>query len=54
MKLKSTVSSIGKGLLTSLEVIHNAPISARIREIDEEIERLQEEKAKLENDKIDY
>jgi hypothetical protein len=52
MKLKSVMSTIGNGLLDGAAVMHNAPISARMRDIDAEIAQLQEEKAKLETQKI--
>lgn len=53
MKIKNTLSSIGNGLITAAAAINNAPIRSRIYEIDEEIERLQEEKAELEKQLLD-
>jgi len=47
-KAKKTLSSIGNGLLAATTAIHNGPIRSRIYEIDEEIEKLQQEKAELE------
>jgi hypothetical protein len=47
-KFKKTMSSIGNGTLTALEAINNAPIRSRMNEIDAEIEKLQEERAELE------
>lgn len=46
-KLKNAASSIGNGLLTTLTVLNNSPVNTRIREIDEEIKTLEEEKARL-------
>jgi uncharacterized small protein (DUF1192 family) len=52
MKIKSAMSSFGNGLLTATTVLHNAPIHTRIAELDMEIEKLQEEKTKLEDQLI--
>jgi len=47
-KVKSALATTGNGLLLAGSVLHNAPIHSRIAEIEEEIEKLQEEKAELE------
>jgi uncharacterized small protein (DUF1192 family) len=47
MTFKSAMSAIGNGALIAATVIHNSPIDTRITEIDEEIERLQQERAQL-------
>jgi hypothetical protein len=46
--LKKTMSSIGKGLDVVLTATHNSPLRSRIYEIEEEIAKLQAEKAELE------
>lgn len=48
MTVKSVLSATGKGLLTATTAIANAPIRTRMYEIDEEIAKLQEERAQLE------
>lgn len=48
MTIKSALSATGKGLLTATTVIANSTTLVRINEIDDEIARLQEEKALLE------
>ena len=47
--VKSTLKSIGAGTLAVGEALLDAPARMRIREIDEEITKLQEERAKLES-----
>lgn len=46
--VKNTLKSIGTGLDVGLTAIHNSPIRVRLNEIEEEMERLSEEKAELE------
>ena len=48
-KAKKTLNTIGRGLLTATQAMHNGPIRSRIYEIDEAIEKLQQEKAELES-----
>ena len=47
-KLKKALSSTGKGLMIATAAINNGPIRTRLYEIEDEIEKLEEEKAKLE------
>jgi len=47
-KIKRTLSAIGNGLVLATTAMHNGPIRTRMYEIDEEIAKLQEEKAELE------
>jgi hypothetical protein len=54
MTFKSAAKSFGSGLLTTATVLHNSPINTRIAEIDEQMEKLQEEKTRLEADLIKY
>lgn len=51
---KKTMSSIGNGLSLATVAIANAPIRTRMDEIDEEIAKLQEERAKLEERLVSY
>jgi uncharacterized small protein (DUF1192 family) len=52
MTFKSAMSAIGNGALNVATVIHNSPIDTRIAEIDEEIVRLQQERATLAEKRI--
>ncbi|PYS67708.1 MAG: hypothetical protein DMF69_22295 [Acidobacteria bacterium] len=47
-KLKKALSSTGNGLMLAATAIHNTPIRSRLIEIEEEMEKLREEKAELE------
>jgi hypothetical protein len=51
---KITASSIGNGIVATGTVLHNAPIDTRIREIDEELAKLQAERAELMKKRINY
>lgn len=52
MTVKSVLSATGKGLFATATAIHNSPLRTRMYEIDEEIAKLQEEKAQLEKQLI--
>lgn len=47
-KAKNAATATGRGLLIAAEAMNDVPLRTRISEIDEEIERLQEEKSNLE------
>jgi hypothetical protein len=49
MTFKSALSATGRGLLTATTVLANAPVHARMTEIDIEIQKLQDERAQLES-----
>jgi|1186.fasta_scaffold349230_3 hypothetical protein len=49
MTFKSALSATGRGLLTATTVLANAPVHARMTEIDAEIQKLQDERAQLES-----
>lgn len=49
MTFKSAAKSLGSATLTAATVLVNAPSNLRIAEIDEEIAKLQAEKAELES-----
>jgi len=46
-KIKSAAKTTGRGLWTGLTVLADVTTNSRIREIDEEIEKLQAERARL-------
>lgn len=54
MKIKSTLSKVGNGLLTATTVVHNTTIQTKIDELDKQIEELQERRAELEKELIEY
>lgn len=47
-KLKKFATSVGSGIESILVATHNSPLRTRMYEIEEEIEKLQEEYAELE------
>lgn len=47
-KLKKALTSTGNGLLNAATAVHNSPIRTRMYEIEEEIQKLQDEKDELE------
>lgn len=52
MTFKSAMSSVGNGLLVTATVLHNSPVQTRISEINEEMQKLQDEKTRLEDQLI--
>lgn len=53
MTFKNVLSATGKAALVAASAIHNSPLRTRMYEIDEEITRLQEERAELAAQLID-
>ena len=47
-RAKKTVKAVGTGLFLAAATLNNSPIRTRLGEIEEEMERLQEEKDRLE------
>lgn len=52
-RIKKSLSSVGRGTYNVLSSMSNVKIRSRMAEIDAEIERLQEERAELEDRLID-